>query len=119
MDSKATLAVPLLIIALGAGWLLTSIGVVPQIDWIWTLGLATVGIGTFILSGFDKFSAVAGSFPIIASCLSVFRQTGGLPVNVEAPVLVISLGMLMLVARSSSIPIPSWFVPEPEPGGTN
>lgn len=110
---KKTLIVPLLMIAVGAGWLLTAIGLAPGIDWVWTLGLATVGLLTFAVGGFDKFSVVTGPFFLAASVVSVLRQTGRLAIDVEVPILTILLGVLLLVARSPAIPIPKWITPEP------
>ena len=104
------LSVPLLLITLGVGWLLTTLQVVPQIDWVWTLGVALVGILTFALGGFDKVTVVVGPFFLIASFLSILRQTGRLNVNIEIPVLVIAAGVLLLVARMNFIPVPKWLI---------
>lgn len=111
MGHKATLAVPLLITTVGTGWLLTNLGIGPDIDWVWTLGLGMAGVVTFLLAGVNKFSSIVGPFLLLASSLSVFRQSGSLPLNVEAPALVISFGVLMLIARAPSIPSPAWILP--------
>ena len=110
--AKHTLIFPALLIALGSGWLLTTLGIAPKIDWAWTLGLAVVGLLAFALSGFDKVSVVVGPFFIAASCLSLLRQTGRLPHNVELPLLVILAGILLLVARSPAVALPRWLGPE-------
>jgi hypothetical protein len=102
------LVIPILLITLGVGWLLTTMGVVPQVDWVWTLGVALVGILAFALGGFDKLTFVVGSFFLLASILSILRQTGRLGVNIEIPVLVIAAGPLMLVALMRFIPVPRW-----------
>lgn len=109
---KKTLILPLLIISIGCGWLLTTLGVAPGINWIWTLGLAIVGLLTFAVSGIDKSSVVVGPFFLIASCLSILRQTGSLSLDVEVPILVITIGILLLMARNKSIPMPTWVVLE-------
>jgi hypothetical protein len=114
-DNRAGLAVPVLIIAVGVGWLLTAVGYGPGINWVWTLGLGTVGVLTFVLSGFDKVSVVVGPFFLAASLLSVLRQTEVLSVNVEVPLLVICVGVLLLVARLPAVPAPGWLVPLPPP----
>ena len=111
---KKTLILPLLIISIGSGWLLTTLGIVPGINWIWTLGLAVVGLLSFAVSGIDKSTVVIGPFFLIASCLSVLRQTGRITLDVEVPILVIVVGCLLLIARSKSIPIPDWVVLEPK-----
>jgi hypothetical protein len=116
-NNRAPLAVPILIIVVGVGWLLTAQQVEPGINWIWTLGLAVVGILTFIVGGFDKVSVAVGPFFLIASLLSVLRQNGNLSVNVEVPVLVISVGVLLLVAQLPAIPKPAWYDASPTPPG--
>lgn len=109
---KKTLLIPILLIALGFGWLLTALGVAPGIDWVWTLGLAVVGLLAFVIAGWDKATVVVGPFFIIASCLSLLRQTGRLNFDVEIPILVVAAGVLLLIARSPSIPNPRWIAPD-------
>ncbi|MFH1299668.1 MAG: hypothetical protein ABIK07_01310 [Planctomycetota bacterium] len=113
-SSKKTLILPLLIISIGSGWLLTTLEVMPGLNWIWVLGLAIIGLLSFAVSGIDKSTIVMGPFFLIASCLSVLRQTGQLSFDVEVPVLVIVIGVLLLIARSKSIPLPEWMVLEPD-----
>jgi len=108
MTDKKTLVVPVLLITLGIGWLLTTLGVVPEINWVWTLGVALVGVLTIAIEGFDKVTAVVGPFFILASCLSILRQTGRLSIDLEVPVLVIAAGVLLLIARLPAIPVPKW-----------
>lgn len=112
-SNKKTLVMPLLLITLGVGWLLTTLGITPAIDWIWTLGLAVVGLLAFGLGGVDKVTVVVGPFFMITSFLSILRQTDRLPFNVEIPVLVILSGVLLLIARSPLIPNPKWIIQEP------
>ncbi len=108
-QSKGPLALSILIIAVGTGWLLTVQGYGPGIDWVWIVGLGVIGVLTFILSGgLDKASAVIGPFFLISSILSLLRQTGRLSFDTEIPVLVIVIGVLLLVAQSRYIPVPRW-----------
>src|SRR5436190_22587730 len=111
------LAIPLLLITLGVGWLLMTMGVVPQIDWVWTLGVAVIGVLAFALGGFDKVTFVVGTFFLLASFLSILRQTGRLRIDVEIPVLVIAAGVLMLVALLRFIPVPRWLEESQEKQG--
>ena len=104
------LVVPILLITLGVGWLLTTLGIVPQVDWVWTLGVALVGMLAFALGGFDKVTFVVGTFFLLASFLSILRQTGRLRVDVEIPILVITAGILMLAAQFGAIPVPKWLL---------
>ena len=113
---KRTLVIPIVIITVGVGWLLTTLGFAPGIDWIWTLGLAVCGVVTFAAGGWNKVTFVIGFFFIAASVLSVLRQTGRLTLNVEVPVLVILIGVLLLVARSPALPMPDWIIPDGPPG---
>lgn len=110
MNGRLSLILPLLLIVLGTGWLLTTLGIAPALDWIWILSLALTGVLFFVIGGFDKLTVVAGPFFLIASLLSVLRQTDRLALNTEVPVLIIVAGVLLLVARSSRIPMPQWFV---------
>jgi hypothetical protein len=115
-SSKAPIVIPILIIGVGTGWLLTAQGFGPGINWIWTLGLGIIGILTFVVSkGFDKVSVVIGPFFLLASLLSVLRQTSQLTLEIEVPMLVISIGVLLLVAQLPAVPKPGWFVEPPPP----
>lgn len=105
---RMALLIPILLITLGSGWLLSTLGVVPGVDWAWTLGLAVVGLLTFALAGCDKVSVVVGPFFIFTSCLSVLRQTGRLKLDIEVPILVILAGVLLLIARLPVVPVPRW-----------
>ncbi len=111
---KKTLLLPALLIVVGVGWLLTTLGVAPGIDWVWTLGLAGAGLLTFVVGGFDKVTLVAGVFFIITSILSVLRQTGRLSFDVEVPILVILAGVLLIVARHPAVPMPKWIIEPPK-----
>lgn len=111
--NRKTLLLPLLLITLGTGWLLSTLGVVPDINWVWTLGLAVIGVATFVVCGFDKVTAVTGPFFMLTSCLSILRQTDQLPLDVEVPLLVIVSGALLMLARSRAIPVPDWITEEP------
>jgi hypothetical protein len=108
MSNRSTLILPVALIAIGSGWLLSVLGFVPAIDWVWTLGLAAVGLLSFVLGGWNKATFVAGLFFLAASVLSVLRQTGRITPNVELPVLVLWLGVLMLAAHLPAVPVPAW-----------
>jgi len=110
--SRSSLLISILLITVGSGWLLTSLGVIPEINWLWTLSLAVIGLLVFILLGWDKVTAVIGTFFLLTSLLSVLRQTGQLSINVEVPILVISSGVLIMIARVAPIPVPRWIIEE-------
>ena len=112
-DNKS-LVLPILLIIIGLGWLLSTLGFAPGIDWVWTLCLAAVGLLTFIVGGLDKITVVVGTFFVVTSCLSVLRQTGRINFDVEIPILIILAGVLLLVARSPIVPAPKWFYQLPK-----
>jgi hypothetical protein len=111
---RQTLIPPVLLIAVGVGWLLTELDIAPRIEWVWTLGLGAVGLLAFVVGGWDKVTIVVGPFFILASGLSILRQTGDLKPDVEVPTLVIAAGVLLLVARSPAIPVPKFILEEPK-----
>ena len=108
------MVIPLLLIAVGIGWLLTTLGFAPDIVWVWSVGLLVAGVLPFVIGGVDKVSIVVGPFFLIAAGLSILRQTGRIEFNIEVPVLVIVSGILLMVARMPSIPIPKWFIESPD-----
>ena len=71
----------------------------------------------FVVSGgIDKVSVIVGSFFLIGSVLSILRQANVLSIDVEIPICVIVIGVLMLVAQIKAIPLPKWFIPLKETG---
>jgi hypothetical protein len=106
---------PILLIALGTGWLLTTLKVVPGVDWIWILLLAVVGVLPMAMGGVDRFSVPVAAFMAVCTAASLLRQTGRLAVNTEVPVLVIAAGVILLISRILSLPPPRWLQ---EPGRT-
>ena len=98
--------IPILIIVVGIGWLLNVQGIIPKVDWIWTCGLAVVGILTLVVGGLDKLTVVVGPFLIISSICSILRQMDKLSVEKEVPILTIVLGVLLLIVHIVKLPTP-------------
>jgi purine-cytosine permease-like protein len=96
------------LIALGTAWLLNNIGVMPGVNWIWTLGLAAVAVVIVGASGVDKVTVVIVPLLILASIASVLRQTGRISAKYEVPGLVIAAGILILVSYLAPVPPPAW-----------
>ena len=107
-QDRTSLILGTLLVALGGGWLLGSLGFFPSVDWAWSLGLAVIGLLAVVLSGFDKFSFVVSGFFGLASILSVLRQARLIKVEIEVPLLVLAAGVLLIAARSAAIPLPRW-----------
>ena len=109
-QSKGLLVLSIFIITIGIGDLLTTLGFFPGVDWVWTLALAIVGVLVIVLSGgIDKVSIVIGPFLLAASVLSILRQTGQLDPKLEASLVVILIGVLLLVSQLGAVPPPRWF----------
>lgn len=105
------------IIAIGIGDLLTTLDIIPGVDWVWTLALAVVGILTIVFSGgFDKVSVVIGPFLLVGSGLSILRQTGYLDPKLEASIVVILVGVLLFVSQLNAVRPPRWFAVPAGPG---
>ena len=110
--SKGLVVLSLLIITLGVGWLLTTLAVLPGINWVLTLSLGMIGVLTFVVSGgIDKVSVIIGPLFLMGSFLSVLRQANLLSLDLEIPIYVIVIGVLLLVAQLKVIPPPGWYIP--------
>jgi hypothetical protein len=112
-EKNKALILPLAIIAVGLGWLLTALEITPEIDWIWTLALAAIGGLAFVACGVDRFTVVFGPFFLVASVLSVLRQMGQLQLKTEVPILMIVFGVLQLFATLKGFPPPAWLTGPP------
>jgi hypothetical protein len=97
---------PILVIVVGIGWLLNVQGIIPKVDWIWTIALAVTGVLVIAVGGLDKLTAVVGPFLVISSICAVLRQTGKLSIEREVPILTIILGILMLTVMMVKLPRP-------------
>ncbi|WP_292934481.1 hypothetical protein [Noviherbaspirillum sp.] len=95
---------PVTLIVLGLTWLLNSLDWLPDVHWLWILGLAGAGVAILVLDGVTKSSIVAGPMLILAGLLSFFRLYHGLSWRFIIPIMLIAAGTFMLAARSPSIP---------------
>jgi hypothetical protein len=95
---------PVLLIVLGGGWLLYSLHLLPSIHWLWILGMAGAGAGILLIDGFTKTSVISGPLLILGGFLAFCRLYYRTGWGVIIPVVLIAAGILMLVARSPSIP---------------
>ncbi len=95
---------PILLITVGIAWLLSVMDVIPQINWLWVLGLGVSGILTLVVGGLTKTTFVVGPSLIVGSVFSILRQLGRLNGNYEVPILVIIIGALMLLANVLPLP---------------
>lgn len=103
--SKPAIAISLLIMGLGIGWLLNTMKVFGgEIDWIWVSGLGLSGILLLSLAKLDRFNFVVGTSLILCSILALLRQTKVIQVNIEAPILFTSVGLLLLLSHVFRLP---------------
>ena len=100
------LVAPILTILVGVTWLLNTLNIIPGVDWVWSIGLAAAGILSIAISGLNKVSIIAGPFLVIASAFSVMRQTGRISIDIEIPILIMVLGILMLISQLSKLQVP-------------
>ncbi|MCG8583450.1 MAG: hypothetical protein MI757_01905 [Pirellulales bacterium] len=73
-DARRQFVVPVLLLAFGVGWLLNGLGMLPGVDWGWSIGLAACGLITFFAGGLNRRPLAFGGFLVAASVLSVARQ---------------------------------------------
>src|SRR6187402_3408461 len=91
--------------ALGVGWLLNTMRVFGgEIDWIWVSGLGISGLLPLSLAKLDRFNFVVGTSLILCSILALLRQTKVIAINIEAPILFIAVGLLLLLAHLLRLP---------------
>lgn len=102
--AKSEVVIPVLLVAVGAGWLMSSLDIFGGVDWAWSIGLGAAGVLWLVCGGINKGTVVIGPFLLIASALSVARQAGQLDFKIEVPCLVIALGVLSLVSTLSNLP---------------
>lgn len=110
------LALPVLVMAIGVGWLLTNLNILPGVNWVWTGGLGVLGVATLAVCGIDRFTAVMGPFFIISSVASILRQTGRVSMDVEVPGLFIAFGALWMLSAMLPLPSPKWLIDHPTGG---
>jgi hypothetical protein len=111
---KISIIIAIGVIATGVAWLFNNLGVLPAIEWFWTLGLAVCGLLIVVMLGFDKVTVVIGPFLIIGAIFSVIRQLGGITLSYELPLLFIILGVLLLIAVIAPLPSPHWLLEDEE-----
>ncbi len=94
----------------GLGWFLNVISILPKVNWFLTLSVAACGLIFLITDKINKFNFVIGMFLITVSISSIFRQLEKITLDMEVPVLVIVLGLLMFIAQAMKLPNPDWII---------
>lgn len=96
--------VPVALIVIGAGWLVSSLNIAPAVSWIIVLGLIVAGVAVLLLEGTRGRSLVTGMM-LISGGVAVFaHQFYAMSWSVLLPLLMMLLGVLMLLARVDGVP---------------
>ncbi len=89
---------PILIIAVGTGWLLSAKNIMPGVDWALVLSMSSLGL-LILLSKLSPTSIVLGPILLLSAFLMVMLQSHQIDVDLFLPIIVISFGLLMLISR--------------------
>jgi hypothetical protein len=98
-------SIPVTLIVVGALWLTWYLGWFPDVDWVIAAGLAGGGVAVMIFDGITKSSIVIGPFMIASGIAWALHDRYRVSWSILIPSMLILLGVLMLVARSSRIPV--------------
>ena len=94
---------PGVLILVGLAWLLSTLDIF-RVDYIWTIILLFIGSSILASGGFTRGSFVSGMFFIIWAVISFLIDIEIIIDDVLFPLLIVSLGALLLINRSSIIP---------------
>jgi hypothetical protein len=97
-------SLPVTLVVVGIGWLLWEFRLFPDVDWIISLGFVVAGVAVLAIDGFNKNSVVVGPFLIAIGGAWLAHDRFGIHWRLIVPAMLIVLGVLMLVARSASVP---------------
>ena len=90
----------------GVLWLLSELGFMPPINWLWTAGLAGTGILTMVVGGLNKQTLVIGPYLILCAGFSILRHTGNISMRLEIPCLIISFGVVLFIVTMLGYSLP-------------
>jgi len=96
---------PILVILFGLWWLLWELEVLPSFGLLLGTGLILSGTIFWWAHGINKGTFTLGGFLILLGILRILRYRHFITsFSLELPILVIGLGVLMLINRTSIIP---------------
>jgi hypothetical protein len=96
--SRGWISLGCTLVGVGIVWLLATLGYLPEINWIWVLGLLSLGILPLGIAGLNKITFIVSGFFTCASIASVLTQTNRVELNVAIPSLVIAAGFFTLLS---------------------
>lgn len=91
------LVLPMSIVIIGLGSLLSALDLLPRLAWLWVAVLALAGVVTLIVDRLAKFNLTIGLFLIYSALMSLLRQSGVIGLRIEVPLLVIGFGSIWLL----------------------
>jgi len=98
------LTLPLVLIALGAAWLLHNVGLLPDLQSVGAIALVCAGVAVLFLEGITRHSVVSGPMLIAVGGAWYARDQNLLAWAILGPVLLIVLGVCLFVSRMLSVP---------------
>jgi hypothetical protein len=97
-------ALPITLIVVGLVWLIWYQGWLPDKDWAIAIGFCVAGIGVMAIDGITKNSVVMGPFLVAIGVAWIVHDRYRTSFGLIVPAMLVILGLLMLVARSSAVP---------------
>jgi hypothetical protein len=92
------LFLPIVIILIGTGWLLTSLGALPGVHWGWPAVMAFLGTLILVIDVISRFTFITGLTLISAAFFRVFQQAKYLPPDTVLPLTLLVLGLLWILS---------------------
>ena len=97
-------SLPITLIIVGLVWLAWHFHFFPDIDWLIAIGFVVGGVAVLAVDGINKNSVVTGPLLIVIGGAWLLHDQYRMSWSVLIPLLLILVGVLMLVARSPTIP---------------
>jgi hypothetical protein len=105
---KQLVIIACLITLVGGCWLMSGLGLMPDVNWVWVGSLTLAGLLTIALGGIDKLTMTIGPWLIAAGVGAFLRESGTVSAKLEFPALVLVFGVLMLANLLLPVPLPKW-----------
>jgi len=103
MRNTRKFILPAILMLVGLAWLFSKLDIFTY-DYFWTIILLFIGSSILASGGFRRGSFVSGMFFIVWSLLQFLIDIKIMIPNVLYPLLLLSLGALLLINRSDLIP---------------
>ncbi|WP_066565806.1 hypothetical protein [Snodgrassella sp. CFCC 13594] len=98
-----SLTFPLLLIIIGALWLLKSTDILPATTTLVAAGLVVAGVAVLVLDGINRQSVVSGPMLMYVGAATYAKSEGWLGYSPLMALGMVVLGCLLLLARSAFV----------------